>query len=131
MSERRRTAALGVIALSLAIACGIWYSYSVILVALLAEFGCSGIKKATPRAQKTLASLLNRGEEKNLFLYFFSKPRIRPARAVAACIRSEKSEPLRMSCTPMPTCRSRSSGVYMPPMPGNLPCLRQAAMTLA
>ena len=41
MSERRRTAALGVIALSLAIAYGIWYSYSVILVALLAEFGWS------------------------------------------------------------------------------------------
>jgi MFS family permease len=41
MSERRRYAALGVIALSLAIAYGIWYSYSVILVALLAEFGWS------------------------------------------------------------------------------------------
>ena len=41
MSERRRTAALGVIALTLAIAYGIWYSYSVILVALLAEFGWS------------------------------------------------------------------------------------------
>jgi len=62
--------------------------------------------------------------------YFFSNPRISPARAVAACSSSEKSEPLRMSCTPMPMWRSRSSGVYMPPMPGNLPCLRQAAMTL-
>src|SRR5687767_15980065 len=41
MSERRRTAALGVIALSLAIAYGIWDAYSVILVALLAEFGWS------------------------------------------------------------------------------------------
>jgi MFS family permease len=36
-----RHAALGVIALTLAIAYGIWYSYSVILVALLAEFGWS------------------------------------------------------------------------------------------
>ena len=41
MSDRRRYAALGVIALSLALAYGIWYSYSVILVALLAEFGWS------------------------------------------------------------------------------------------
>ena len=37
----RRYAALGVIALTLAIAYGIWYAYSVILVALLAEFGWS------------------------------------------------------------------------------------------
>ncbi len=36
-----RPAALGVIALTLALAYGIWYSYSVILVALLAEFGWS------------------------------------------------------------------------------------------
>ena len=36
-----RSAALGVIALTLAISYGIWYSYSVILVALLAEFGWS------------------------------------------------------------------------------------------
>jgi MFS family permease len=41
MSDRRRYAALGVIALTLALAYGIWYSYSVILVALLAEFGWS------------------------------------------------------------------------------------------
>ena len=41
MADRRRNIALGVIALSLAIAYGIWYSYSVILVALLAEFGWS------------------------------------------------------------------------------------------
>jgi len=46
MSERRRTAALGVIALSLAIAYGIWYSYSVILVALLAEFGSATAQAA-------------------------------------------------------------------------------------
>jgi MFS family permease len=38
---RRRDAALGVIALTLALAYGIWYSYSVILVALLDEFGWS------------------------------------------------------------------------------------------
>jgi MFS family permease len=37
----RRYVALGVVGLSLAIAYGIWYSYSVILVALLAEFGWS------------------------------------------------------------------------------------------
>ncbi len=37
----RRYAALGVIALTLALAYGIWYSYSVILVALLGEFGWS------------------------------------------------------------------------------------------
>ena len=36
-----RYAALGVIGLTLALAYGIWYSYSVILVALLAEFGWS------------------------------------------------------------------------------------------
>jgi predicted MFS family arabinose efflux permease len=36
-----RYAALGVIALTLALAYGIWYAYSVILVALLAEFGWS------------------------------------------------------------------------------------------
>ena len=36
-----RYAALGVIALTLALAYGIWYSYSVILVALLDEFGWS------------------------------------------------------------------------------------------
>jgi MFS family permease len=38
---RRRDAALGVIGLTLALAYGIWYSYSVILVALLNEFGWS------------------------------------------------------------------------------------------
>jgi len=39
----KRPAALGVIALTLALALayGIWYSYSVIVVALLAEFGWS------------------------------------------------------------------------------------------
>lgn len=37
----RRYAALGVIGLTLALAYGIWYSYSVILVALLGEFGWS------------------------------------------------------------------------------------------
>lgn len=37
----RRYAALGVIGLTLALAYGIWYSYSVILVALLEEFGWS------------------------------------------------------------------------------------------
>src|SRR5688500_20321370 len=36
-----RYAPLGVIALTLALAYGIWYSYSVILVALLGEFGWS------------------------------------------------------------------------------------------
>ena len=41
MSSTRRHAALGVIALTLALAYGIWYSYSVILVALLNEFGWS------------------------------------------------------------------------------------------
>ena len=41
MSESRRYAAPGVIALTLALAYGIWYSYSVILVALLKEFGRS------------------------------------------------------------------------------------------
>jgi len=38
---RRRDAALGVIGLTLALAYGIWYAYSVILVALLNEFGWS------------------------------------------------------------------------------------------
>jgi MFS family permease len=37
----RRSIALGVIATTLGLAYGIWYSYSVILVALLAEFGWS------------------------------------------------------------------------------------------
>lgn len=37
----RRFVALGVIAATLSIAYGVWYSYSVILVALLAEFGWS------------------------------------------------------------------------------------------
>ena len=41
MILRRRDAALGVIALTLALAYGIWYAYSVILVALLNEFGWS------------------------------------------------------------------------------------------
>jgi MFS family permease len=41
LAFNRRYAALGVIALTLALAYGIWYSYSVILVALLAEFGWS------------------------------------------------------------------------------------------
>ncbi len=41
MSAPGRYAALGVIGLTLALAYGIWYSYSVILVALLAEFGWS------------------------------------------------------------------------------------------
>ncbi|HEX6267878.1 MAG TPA: MFS transporter [Burkholderiales bacterium] len=40
-SSTGRYAALGVIALTLALAYGIWYSYSVILVALLEEFGWS------------------------------------------------------------------------------------------
>ena len=34
-----RTLSLGVIAASLALAYGVWYSYSVMLVALLEEFG--------------------------------------------------------------------------------------------
>ena len=41
MNSARRYAALGVIAITLALAYGIWYSYSVILVALLGEFGWS------------------------------------------------------------------------------------------
>jgi MFS family permease len=41
MGGSKRYAALGVIALTLAIAYGVWYSYSVVLVALLAEFGWS------------------------------------------------------------------------------------------
>ena len=40
-SDPKRYAALGVIGLTLALAYGIWYSYSVILVALLEEFGWS------------------------------------------------------------------------------------------
>ena len=40
-NSTRRNAALGVIALTLALAYGIWYSYSVVLVALLEEFGWS------------------------------------------------------------------------------------------
>lgn len=41
MTAARRYAALGVIACTLAISYGVWYSYSVILVALLGEFGWS------------------------------------------------------------------------------------------
>jgi MFS family permease len=41
LTPARRYAALGVIACTLAIAYGVWYSYSVILVALLGEFGWS------------------------------------------------------------------------------------------
>jgi MFS family permease len=41
LSLTGRAAALGVIALSLALAYGIWYAYSVFLVALLADFGWS------------------------------------------------------------------------------------------
>ncbi|HEX6318921.1 MAG TPA: MFS transporter [Burkholderiales bacterium] len=41
MSLTGRAAALGVIALTLALAYGIWYAYSVFLVALLADFGWS------------------------------------------------------------------------------------------
>jgi len=41
MTVSRRALSLGVIALTLSIAYGIWYSYSVILVALLREFGWS------------------------------------------------------------------------------------------
>ena len=41
MSTKKRYAALGVTGITLAIAYGIWYAYSVILVALLAEFGWS------------------------------------------------------------------------------------------
>jgi MFS family permease len=41
LPARRRTLSLGVIALTLALAYGIWYSYSVILVALLHEYGWS------------------------------------------------------------------------------------------
>ena len=40
-SDPRRYAALAVIGLTLALAYGIWYSYSVVLVALLGEFGWS------------------------------------------------------------------------------------------
>jgi len=63
------------------------------------------------------------------FFYFFSKPRTSAARSRPACMRSEKSEPESTSCTPIAMWRSRSSAVYRPPMPGNLPCLRQAATT--
>jgi MFS family permease len=41
MNDRRRYASLGVIAFTLALAYGVWYSYSVIMVALLREFGWS------------------------------------------------------------------------------------------
>jgi MFS family permease len=41
LSLTGRSAALGVIALTLALAYGIWYAYSVFLVALLADFGWS------------------------------------------------------------------------------------------
>ena len=41
VSDRRRFAALGVLAATLALVYGIWYSYGVIMVALLAEFGWS------------------------------------------------------------------------------------------
>lgn len=41
MSQPRRALSLGVIALTLALAYGVWYAYSVILVALLQEFGWS------------------------------------------------------------------------------------------
>jgi MFS family permease len=41
LAAARRYAALGVIALTLSLAYGIWYSYSVILVALYEEFGWS------------------------------------------------------------------------------------------
>ena len=41
MSDSRRSLSLGVIALTLALAYGIWYAYSVILVALLHEYGWS------------------------------------------------------------------------------------------
>ena len=44
-------------------------------------------------------------------IYFFSNPLTNAARAVAACISSEKSEPLKMSCTPIAMWRSRSSAV--------------------
>ncbi len=61
--------------------------------------------------------------------YLFSNLRTSAARSWPACMRSEKSEPESTSCTPIAMWRSRSSAVYRPPMPGNLPCLRQAAMT--
>ena len=41
MPPSRRALSLGVIALTLALAYGVWYSYSVVLVALLKEFGWS------------------------------------------------------------------------------------------
>ncbi|MGH8638010.1 MAG: hypothetical protein ACREUZ_12825, partial [Burkholderiales bacterium] len=41
MPQPRRALSLGVIALTLALAYGVWYSYSVVLVALLHEFGWS------------------------------------------------------------------------------------------
>jgi MFS family permease len=41
LSERRRYLGLGVLALTLAVVYGIWYSYGVIMVALLKEFGWS------------------------------------------------------------------------------------------
>jgi MFS family permease len=41
VSDSRRNLSLGVIALTLALAYGIWYAYSVILVALLHEYGWS------------------------------------------------------------------------------------------
>ncbi len=41
MPQPRRALSLGVIALTLALAYGVWYSYSVVLVALLNEFGWS------------------------------------------------------------------------------------------
>ena len=41
MSDSRRFLSLGVIALTLALAYGVWYAYSVILVALLHEYGWS------------------------------------------------------------------------------------------
>ena len=74
----KRTIGLGVVALTLSIAYGIWYAYSVILVALLAEFGWS---RATVAGAFSLFTIVHGGMNP---LAGVLCARFRPLRVMAA-----------------------------------------------
>jgi MFS family permease len=74
----KRTVGLGIVALTLSIAYGIWYAYSVILVALLAEFGWS---RATVAGAFSLFTIVHGGMNP---LAGVLCARFRPLRVMAA-----------------------------------------------
>ena len=83
--------------------------------------------------QDVIAARVDRRQEaQSLGHVSYASPaalRRKPARSFAAAISSDRSDPPRMKRMPMRTYFSMCGGSYTPPMPGCLPCRRQASMT--